>query len=213
MRVIECASAAEAADLVAAEILAALARKPDLVLGLATGSTPVGVYERLVRAHREQGVSFARVRTFNLDEYIGLPADHPRSFRSFMHTHLFSGIDLPPENVHFPPVDGDLAAGCAAFEAAIAAAGGIDVQLLGIGSNGHIGFNEPTSSLASRTRPTTLTDKTLADNARHYVPGEVQPHRATTMGIGTILEARRILLQSFGSRKARAVPAAVEGPV
>ncbi len=214
MRVIECASTDEAADLVAAEILSALRRKPELVLGLATGSTPIGVYERLVRARREQGVDFARVRTFNLDEYIGLTADHPQSYRAFMAQHLFAAAGIAAANVRFPPVDGrDLTAACRAYEDAIRAAGGIDIQILGIGGNGHIGFNEPTSSLASRTRVKTLTDKTLADNARFYAPGETQPQLATTMGIGTILEARRVLLQSFGQKKAQAVHAAIEGPI
>ena len=197
MRVIECATTDEAAELVASEILTALRQKPDLVLGLATGSTPVGVYERLVRAHREQRISFARVRTFNLDEYVGLRVDHPQCYRSFMHKHLFAGLDVPPANTHFPPVEQrHLAAACAAYERAIRDTGGIDMQILGIGSNGHIGFNEPTSSLASRTRVKTLADKTLADNARFYGTGEKQPQLATTMGIGTILEARRIPVES-----------------
>lgn len=214
MRVIECVSRDEAADLVAAEVLTALRRKPDLVLGLATGSTPIGVYERLVRARRDQGIDFTRVRTFNLDEYIGLPADHPQSYRAFMAQHLFAAAGISAANVHFPPVEGrDLTAACRAYEQAIRAAGGIDIQILGIGGNGHIGFNEPTSSLASRTRVKTLTDKTLADNARFYRPGETQPQLATTMGIGTILEARRVLLQSFGEKKAQAVHAAIEGPI
>jgi glucosamine-6-phosphate deaminase len=214
MRVIECTTQDEAADLVAQDILEALRQKPDLVLGLATGSTPIGVYERLVRAHREDGVDFSRVRTFNLDEYIGLAADHPQSYRFFMRTHLFDGIEVPPENVRFPPSEvGGLNAACLAYEQAIVDAGGIDIQILGIGSNGHIGFNEPTSSLASRTRVKTLTDKTLADNARFYSDGEEQPQLATTMGIGTILDARRIVLQSFGKKKAQAVHAAVEGPI
>ncbi|MBK8975634.1 MAG: glucosamine-6-phosphate deaminase [Planctomycetes bacterium] len=214
MRVIECDSQDQAADLAAREILQALERKPDLVLGLATGSTPIGVYERLARAKREGRADFSRVRTFNLDEYVGLPADHPQSYRTFMRTHLFDHVDIRPSNVHFPPVDGaDLAAACADYERQIADCGGIDIQILGIGSNGHIGFNEPTSSLASRTRLKTLTDKTLADNARFYGPGDEQPQLATTMGIATILAARRILLQSFGQKKAHAVRAAVEGPV
>lgn len=214
MRLIECDSQGQAADLVAGQILAALAHKPDLVLGLATGSTPIGVYERLVQAHRAGRADFRRVRTFNLDEYIGLPADHEQSYRWFMKRHLFDGLSLQPSQVHFPPTEGaDLAGACAAYERAIRDCGGIDIQLLGIGSNGHIGFNEPTSSLASRTRIKTLTDKTLGDNARFYAPGENPPELATTMGIGTILEARRILLQSFGSKKATAVHAAVEGPI
>jgi glucosamine-6-phosphate deaminase len=214
MRVVECATQEEAADLVAGEILAALRAKPDLVLGLATGSTPIGVYARLVAAHRQGRADVGHLRTFNLDEYIGLAADHPQSYRTFMRRHLFEALGLPPERTGFPPVEGrDLAAACGAYERAIAAAGGIDLQLLGIGSNGHIGFNEPTSSLASRTRVVTLAARTLADNARFYAPGEEQPQMATTMGIGTILTARRILLQSFGSKKAPAVHAAVEGPI
>jgi glucosamine-6-phosphate deaminase len=213
MRVLICDSQDQAAALVAGRILTALSHKPDLVLGLATGSTPIGVYDRLVRAHRD-GVDFGRVRTFNLDEYIGLPADHPQSYRSFMREHLFGGIDMPADNIHFPPAEGkDLVARCAAFEQAIVDAGGIDIQLLGIGRNGHIGFNEPTSSLASRTRLKTLTDKTLSDNARFYGPDEIQPQVAATMGIATILAARSILLQSFGATKAQAVQAAVEGPI
>ena len=214
MRIIECHTQEEAADLVAGEILAALRDKPNLVLGLATGSTPIGVYERLVRAHREHRADFSRVTTFNLDEYIGLDAEHPQSYRAFMRQHLFDALQLPASRTHFPPVeDRDLFSACDAYEQAIRAAGGIDIQLLGIGSNGHIGFNEPTSSLASRTRIKTLTDKTLSDNARFYGPGEEQPQMATTMGVGTILDARRILLQSFGHKKAHAIRNSVEGPV
>jgi len=195
------------------EILSALQAKPDLVLGLATGSTPIGIYSRLAQAHRD-GQSFARVRTFNLDEYLGLPADHPQSYRCFMRKELFDSIDIDDSNIHFPPSEGsNLVSRCADFEQAIADAGGIDIQILGIGRNGHIGFNEPTSSLASRTRLKTLTDKTLLDNARFYGPDEVQPQIAATMGIGTIMEARKILLQSFGAPKASAVHAAVEGPI
>ncbi len=214
MKIVLTAHADEAADLVAREILDALGDKPDLVLGLATGSTPIGVYQRLCDAVARGEASFARVRTFNLDEYLDLPAEHPRSYRTFMREHLFEGIDIPPGNVAFPPSEGgDLEARCGAYEERIREAGGIDIQLLGIGRNGHIGFNEPTSSLRSRTRIKTLTARTLEDNARFYADGESQPVLAATMGIGTILDARRILLQAIGAKKADAVRAMVEGPV
>lgn len=214
MKIVLTESAEEAAELVAERILSALARKPDLVLGLATGSTPIGVYERLRAAHARGAASFARVRTFNLDEYLDLPAEHPQSYRTFMRTHLFEGLDLPPENVFFPPSEGDdLVRRCQAYEERIVAEGGIDIQLLGMGRNGHIGFNEPTSSLASRTRVKTLAERTLQDNARFYAEDEPQPVLATTMGIGTILDARRILLQVTGAKKAEAVREVVEGPV
>ena len=214
MKIVLTESAEEAAELVAGRILAALRRKPDLVLGLATGSTPIGVYERLIAAHRAGEASFARVRSFNLDEYLDLPAEHPQSYRTFMHEHLFGSIDLPAENVFFPPSEGgELRKRCREYEERIVAEGGIDIQLLGMGRNGHIGFNEPTSSLASRTRVKTLAQRTLEDNARFYAEGEPQPVLATTMGIGTILDAREILLQVTGEKKAEAVQAIVEGPV
>ena len=214
MQIVLCQDTEEAAELVARRILERLAKKPDLVLGLATGSTPLGVYRRLREARARGQASFARVHTFNLDEYLDIPAADPRSYRTFMREHLFEGIDIPPAHIHFPPTEGnDLRRRCAEFEAAIAGLGGIDVQLLGMGRNGHIGFNEPTSSLASRTRVKTLTEKTLSDNARFYGPGETQPALAVTMGIGTILEAKEILLQAYGQAKAEAVKAAVEGPV
>lgn len=213
MRILVFDTPEEAAARITDEILASLKAKPDLVLGLATGSTPIGIYSRLVRAHQEDGVDFSRVRTFNLDEYLGLPADHPQSYRHFMDEHLFGGINIRRENIRFPPTDPpSLAAKCRRYEESIRAVG-IDIQILGIGSNGHIGFNEPTSSLASRTRIKTLTQKTLDDNSRFYGPGERQPQMAVTMGIGTILTAKRICLQAFGTKKAEAVQAAVEGPV
>lgn len=214
MEVIVCADQEEAADRVAAEILAAHRRKPDLALGLATGSTPIGVYKRIIQSREETGRDFSRLRTFNLDEYLGLTPGHPQSYRHFMQTHLFSGLNVPPGSIHFPPTEGpDLEAKCAEYERHIEAAGGIDLQLLGVGSNGHIGFNEPASSLASRTQVTVLTEKTIDDNARFYAEGEYQPHVAVTMGVGTIRDAGRILLQAFGAKKAPAIQAAVEGPV
>lgn len=214
MRVLVFEDPEAAADAVAQEIIEALRRKPDLVLGLATGSTPLGVYARLIRAHEEGGLGFSRVSTFNLDEYLDLPPHHPQSYRSFMQEHFFRGVNIPPSQIHFPPTEGDdLLTECGRYENLIRERGGIDIHILGIGSNGHIGFNEPTSSLASRTRVKTLTDKTLRDNSRFYGPGEKQPHLASTMGIGTILDSKKILLHAFGREKADAVYAAVEGPI
>ena len=214
MKVLIFDNAEEAAEYISVEILRALARKPDLVLGLATGSSPLGVYSRLIRAHRDDGVSFAQVRTFNLDEYLGLTPKHPQSFERFMRTHLFDQLDIPAKNVHFPPTSGRaLESQCARYEESITSVGGIDVQVLGIGSNGHIGFNEPTSSLVSRTRIKTLTRKTREDNARFYDDPQAQPQLAVTMGIGTILDAKRIFLQAYGVKKAAAVHAAIEGPI
>lgn len=203
-----------AAELVAGVILDRLRTKPDLVLGLATGSTPIGVYRRLREAHARGDADFSRVHTFNLDEYLDLAPDHPQSYHHFMRTHLFGGVNVPAEQIHFPPSQGnDLVARCAAYEEEIRDLGGIDLQLLGIGRNGHIGFNEPTSSLASRTRIKTLAQRTLQDNARFYGPDEAQPVLASTMGIGTILDAKEILLQAHSAKKAPAVRAMVEGPV
>ncbi len=214
MRVIICKDRETATALVAQEILIEMTQKPDMLLGLATGSTPLGVYKKLVQAHREGTVNFSRLRTCNLDEYVGLSADHPQSYRHFMRQNLFDPLGLPPENSLFPPTEGPgLEAQCETFEDKLQEMGGIDIQLLGVGSNGHIGFNEPTSSLVSRTRLKTLTEKTLADNARFYAQNEKQPDLASTMGIGTILSARCIIVQAFGAHKAKAVHAAIEGPV
>jgi glucosamine-6-phosphate deaminase len=214
MRIAITKDGEQAADIAAEEILRQVKKKPNLVLGLSTGSTPLGVYQRLIRAHRELGTDFSEVRTFNLDEYLDLGPDHPQSYRAFMRQHLFSGVNIRAHNIHFPPADGDrLEARCERYEAEIREAGGIDVQLLGIGSNGHIGFNEPTSSLRFRTCIQTLTPKTLRDNARFYAPGEFQPQLAVTMGIGTILDAREIILQAVGEKKAEAVRNAIEGPI
>lgn len=201
----------EAATSVAARIIARLVRaKPGAVLGLATGSTPLLLYRELIGLK----LDWRKVRTFNLDEYVGLPAGHAASYHSFMWENFFRHINLPEKNIHIP--DGltkNVPKFCAQYEKQIRDAGGIDLQLLGIGTDGHIGFNEPTSSLASRTRIKTLTRQTRRDNARFF-GGEAQvPHHVITMGIGTILEARQCLLLAFGAKKARAIAAAVEGPV
>lgn len=214
MQVFVCKDPEEGARIVTEKILSALEDRPELVLGLATGSTPIGVYQQLIEAHKDDGVDFSAVRTFNLDEYCGLSGDHPQSYRAFMREHLFNGLNIPAENIHFPPNEGpELGEKCRRHEEEILQAGGIDIQLLGIGSNGHIGFNEPTSSLASRTRIKTLTEKTLRDNSRFYEDPSEQPQVASTLGIGTILDAKCILLQAYGEKKAEAVKASVEGPI
>jgi glucosamine-6-phosphate deaminase len=200
----------------AARIIAsAVRRDPSLTLGLATGSTTIGVYAELARMHREEDLDFSKVVTFNLDEYVGLPANHPQSFRFFMQQNLFRHINVNPTNIHIP--DGmrrdNYDEYCAAYEDSIRQAGGIDLQILGIGRNGHIGFNEPASSLGSRTRLKALTRETLEDNRKFFASGEEMPKCAITVGIGTILEARRIVLLAAGSSKSKAVALAIEGPI
>jgi glucosamine-6-phosphate deaminase len=196
-------------------IAAAVRRKPSLVLGLATGGTTSAMYSHLVRMHRDEALDFSKVVTFNLDEYIGLPPEHPRSFHHFMDRNFFSRVNIPRQQIHIP--DGTIRHGyeeyCAGYEAAIRTSGGIDLQILGIGRDGHIGFNEPSSSLGSRTRPKTLSHTTLDDNRRDFSPGEEMPTAAITMGIATILEAKRIVLLASGSAKAKAVAKAIEGPI
>ena len=194
-------------------ITEAVRKRPETVLGLATGSTPTLLYKALIQAHRD-GLDFSRVRTFNLDEYHGLAPDHPQSYLRFMEEQLFNHLKLDLANTHVP--DGlakDVAAHCAAYEAEIKAAGGIDIQVLGIGSNGHIGFNEPASSLVSRTRLVALTQQTISDNARFFDAADEVPRHAISMGIGTILEAKRCIMLCFGEHKAKAVRAAIEGGV
>ncbi|HHU23022.1 MAG TPA: glucosamine-6-phosphate deaminase [Clostridiales bacterium] len=209
-----------AASIVAETII----KKPDCVIGLATGSTPIGTYRELIRLHRE-GFDFSRVRTFNLDEYLGVgmdlskPYHMDQSYARFMYEELFRHINIKPENVHVP--DGlakDPESFCRAYEEKIAKAGGIDLQLLGIGMDGHWAFNEPGSSFNSRTRVEKLTKQTLNDNYEAFykkagISREEMPHYAITMGIGTILEAKAILMMANGSKKAEIIAKALEGPV
>ena len=201
----------EAATAIAARLIARLLKeKPDAVLGLATGSTPLPLYRALV----DMQLDWRRVRTFNLDEYLGLAPEHPQSYHHFMWENLFRHVNIRPENVHIPDgLASDVPAFCADYEARIRAVGGIDLQLLGIGSDGHISFNEPSSSLASRTRIKTLTQRTRADNARFFASADEVPSHVITMGIGTIMEARTNLLLAFGAKKAQALAEAAEGPV
>jgi glucosamine-6-phosphate deaminase len=192
----------------------AIERKPNLVLGLATGSSPVGTYRELIRMHEEEGLDFSKVVTFNLDEYYGLSPAHEQSYHYFMYDNLFSSININPENVHVPSgVAKDVEAHCQWYEEEIRKAGGIDVQVLGIGSDGHVAFNEPGASLASRTHLEALAEPTIQDNARFFDREEDVPRFAITMGVGTILEARHCLLLANGEKKADAVAKFVEGPI
>lgn len=206
---------ASVASVLAARIVAGvIKRQGDSVLGLATGSTPLKLYRELIRLYEGGEVGFDRVTTFNLDEYVGLAADHAASYNSYMWENFFKHIGIPSHRVHIP--DGlapDIPAHCKQYEGAIKAAGGIDIQVLGIGTDGHIGFNEPTSSLASRTRIKTLTKQTLEDNAPFFEGEEKVPHHVITMGVGTIMESRMCLLMAFGEKKAGAVAKMVEGPI
>ncbi len=188
--------------------------KPNAVLGLATGSTPLMLYTEMIKSHKEKGLDFSKVTTFNLDEYIGLEKNHYASYFRFMNENLFSQINIPLENINIP--DGmakNVKLHCQEYEAAIVKAGGIDLQVLGIGSDGHLGFNEPTSSLASRTRIKTLDEQTREDNKRFFKNSEEVPYHCITMGIGTVMDARTNLLFAFGENKATAVQQMVEGPV
>ncbi len=203
-----------ASHLVARLIAKALRDKPDLVLGLATGRTMERLYAILVKMHREEGLDFSRCRTFNLDEYVGLKPDNEYSYRKYMDSHLFAHINIDRGRTHLP--DGmapDLAAEAKRYEEKIAAAGGIDLQLLGLGRAGHIGFNEPLSALLSRTRDKSLTPLTVSENSRFFKDPAQMPRRALTMGVGTILEARRLLMLVTGRTKAEVLARAVEGPV
>lgn len=199
-----------AAGLIAEE----MRRRPRFVLGLATGASPIPLYQELIRRHKEEGLDFSTTATFNLDEYVGLEPAHPQSYRHFMNQHLFDHVNINKENTHVP--DGlaeDVDAYCVEYERMIADAGGIDYQVLGIGSNGHIGFCEPGTSLGSRTHKTALTESTINDNSRLFERREDVPTSAITMGIGTILEAKRTVLVANGYNKANAVAKAIEGPI
>ena len=203
-----------AALLVARLIARELRANPSLVLGLATGRTMEAVYRLLVRMHREEGLDFSLCRTFNLDEYVGLAPGDTRSYRHYMDRRLFSKVNLDLRNTHLPNGQAaDLDAECRDYEEKIQRCGGIDLQLLGVGRAGHIGFNEPLSALRSRTRVKALSPVTIEQNAAFFGGAEKVPRRAITMGVGSILECRRCLLLATGAAKAGVIAKAVEGPI
>ncbi|MFZ5516048.1 MAG: glucosamine-6-phosphate deaminase [Candidatus Zhuqueibacterota bacterium] len=198
----------------AKQVAEMIRRKPNCVLGFATGSTPLGVYKELIRMYKEEGLDFSKVTTFNLDEYVGLPPEHDQSYHYFMWENLFKHINVDPRYVHIPQgMTNDVNGFCDWYEERINAFGGIDLQILGIGANGHIAFNEPGSSLGSRTRIKTLDKLTKRDNARFFVNQEEVPKYAITMGVGTIMDAKSLLLLASGPSKADAIKATVEGPI
>ncbi|WP_405174963.1 glucosamine-6-phosphate deaminase [Paenibacillus sp. FSL H8-0261] len=195
-------------------IASLLHSNPKAVLGLATGSSPVGVYAKLVEMHQKGLVSFSKATSFNLDEYIGLPVDHPQSYRSFMNEQLFNHIDIDPGQTHIPNGNAaDMEAECLAYDKMLEENGPVDLQILGIGSNGHIGFNEPDANLSSKTHVVDLLEDTREANARFFDSLDDVPRQAITMGIGGILKARQILLLVRGAGKAEAIRNAVEGPI
>ncbi len=214
MQVIIQDSKEAAVELTARTIARQLRRKPNSVIGLATGRTMEGLYARLARMHAEEGLDFSLAVTFNLDEYVGLPPEHPNSYRYYMNRHLFHRVNIDLRNTHLPDgMAADPEAAGADYEALIEDAGGIDLQLLSIGESGHIGFNEPLSAMFSRTRVKALTPKTVEQNAPLFARPEEMPRLAVTMGVGTILDAERCLMLVTGANKAEVLAKAVEGPV
>lgn len=215
MEIVITSSTSELASLGADVVQATLARKPDAVIGLATGSSPLPVYAELGRRVAAGTMSFARVKAFMLDEYLGLPLDHPQRYRTEIDEKFTYVVDIDPANVHGPDgLTADVPGTCTAYEAAIKNAGGVDLQIVGVGTDGHIGFNEPGSSLASRTRIKTLNEQTRRDNARFF-GGDLSavPIHCLTQGIGTIMDARHILLVALGEAKAEAIHQVLEGAV
>ena len=214
MEVIIQPDSAKASFLVTRLIAKKIRAKPDLVLGLATGQTMTSVYANLVAMHGAEGLDFSRCRSFNLDEYVGLPPEDKHSYRHYMNVNLFNHINIKPENTHLPNgMAADLPAECERYEEAIRNAGGIDLQLLGIGQDGHIGFNEPLSAMFSRTRAKALSPVTIAQNGALFGDPNRMPRRALTMGVGTILDSKRCVLLATGTTKADILAKAVEGPI
>ena len=216
MEIVICKTKEEASKLAAAMITEQVKKNPKTVLGLATGSTPVLMYNEMAKAVKAKKVSYKQVKSWNLDEYYGLPGTHDQSYRYFMHENLFKKIDIKLSNTHvLNGLAKDPEKECASYENAIKKAGGIDIQVLGIGSDGHIAFNEPGTSLKSRTSIVYLTPSTVKDNARLFFKGDMNavPKSALSMGVGTICEAKKIIMLAFGENKQDALKGCVEGPV
>lgn len=214
MEVVILPTATDIARRAADAVEGLLKRKPNAVLGLATGSSPVPLYQELIRRHREEGLSFAGTKAFLLDDYVGLSPEHPEAYRNVIEREFVGHVDIPGEAVRTPDGNAaDIPAAAAEFEAAIKGAGGVDLQILGIGTDGHIAFNEPGSALTSRTRVKTLTEQTRIDNSRFFDSLDEVPVHCVTQGLGTILEARHLVLIATGANKAEAVAQLVEGPV
>jgi len=214
MRVVILPSENDASNFAAEFISGFINEQERSVLGLATGSSVLLTYKALIKKYELGQLSFKKITTFNVDEYLGLKPDHIQSYRNYMNQKLFNHVDIDPKNTFIPECfDGNYELACSNYESEIDNHGGVDIQLLGIGSNGHIGFNEPTSSFKSRTRVKTLTQNTISKNARFFDDTEHQPYLAITMGIGTIMEARNILLIGLGRHKSKAVAEMIEGPL
>ena len=214
MKIIVAKDYAEMSRKAAAILAAQLIQKPDCVLGLATGGTPVGTYEKLVEWYNQGDLDFSRVTTVNLDEYRGLPRSNDQSYWYFMHQHLFNHVNIRPDAVNVPNGENpDAEAACAEYEEIIKSVGGIDLQLLGIGHDGHIGFNEPADHFAVTTQCVDLTDETIEANKRFFASKDDVPRQAYTMGIGTIMKARKVLLIANGKGKAEIVKKSFFGPV
>lgn len=214
MRIVILDTEKEVANYAAEVFVTQIKAKPRSVIGLATGGTPLMLYASLIESYKRGNISFSECLTFNLDEYVGLDSDHPQSYSRYMRDNFFQHIDLPSVSTNL--LDGaasNLTLECTHYESLIFNSGGVDIQLLGIGRNGHIGFNEPSSSLASRTRVKTLSVDTVSANKRFFGRGEFQPSLAMTMGIGTIMDSKKVLLLATGREKAKAIENAIEGPL
>lgn len=214
MRIYVCKDYERMSKIAANYLAAQVTIKPDSVLGLATGSTPVGMYKELVRMYEDKSISFKEVTTFNLDEYINLPKENENSYYTFMHTNLFDKIDIKEENINIPDGNAkDFDVYAKEYEKAIAHHGGVDLQVLGIGNNAHIGFNEPNSTFSKYTGVVDLTESTISANSRFFDSIDEVPKKAISMGIGTIFKAKKILLLASGKAKAEAINNTVNGPI